>query len=150
MRARRRAWVSGSFSRSLSVVWLATAALVACSSPGESPREAVVGTQHLLTEAQQKSACALLDDPEIRPRLDGLEMKLLILCGRVPLPTRDELGRPSEPGAARFGARGEGFEASGGVDVAVSDPALDTGGHSTQSETSTVAVGQVVCSAWND
>jgi hypothetical protein len=150
MRARRRAWVSGFFSRSLSVVWLGTAALVACSSPGESPSEAVVGTQRLLTEAQQKTACALLDDPEIRPRLDGLEMKLLILCGRVPLPTRDELGRPSEPGAARFGARGEGFEASGGVDVAVSDPALDTGGHSTQSETSTVAVGQVVCSAWND
>src|SRR3954451_3986091 len=97
---------SGSFSPSLRLVWLGAAALAACSNPGDTPGEAAAGSRSLLTETQQKSACALLDDPEIRPRLDGLEMKLLLLCGRVPLPTRDELGRPSQPGATRFDGRG--------------------------------------------
>src|SRR5437762_1634014 len=85
----------------VSVLSLLALAPLGCTNPGE-PRPAgsdeVTPSRHLLTEAQQKSACALLDDPTIRPRLDGLEMKLMLLCGRAPMPTREELGRRSESG----------------------------------------------------
>jgi hypothetical protein len=98
------------------------------------------------------AACALLDNPAKRARMSAaLEMKLQMQCGLV-----DELEPSlglSEPGLDRARAAADAVlglaPAAPGEDIAVSNPALDTGG-STQSETSVVAVGNVVCAAWND
>jgi len=77
----------------------------------------------------------------------ALETKLQLLCGQVPrLPSVRPLPEWNVPAAATQAVS----NTLGGTDVPASNPALDVGGHTTQSETSTVAVGSVVCSAWND
>jgi hypothetical protein len=92
--------------------------------------------------------CELLDNPEVRLSMSSaLERKLLLLCGAMP---------GAEAGAAQrdLGARAPAAEAfaaplAAGTDIPLNDPALDIGG-TTQSETSVVAFGNVVCAAWND
>lgn len=97
-----------------------------------------------------KVACRLLDDPKTRQRLSfALEHKLLVECGRA---TRSPRATPSPLLKGSDGIRNlaEGaLPAAPGTDILVNDPSLDVGG-STQSETSVVAVGSVVCAAWND
>jgi len=91
--------------------------------------------------ANEPEHCALLEDPAER-RLIGaaLEKKLRVMCGKwVPPPPTASGALPQEPGGSLPDA----------ADVLVNDPGLDSGG-STQSETSVVAVGDVVCVAWND
>lgn len=95
--------------------------------------------------------CQMLDDPKQRQRMSaGLERKLLINCGRAPRTAQLTPPKSSEklgkiPKLPRAGT----LTLAPGTDIAVSDPSLDTGG-TTQSETSVVAVGNVVCAAWND
>ena len=95
--------------------------------------------------------CRLLDDPKLRQRLStGLERKLLVTCGRAPktaqlTPPQASEKLPKRANVPQAGA----LSLAPGSDIPVSDPTLDTGG-STQSETSVVAVGNVVCAAWND
>src|SRR4051812_27055538 len=122
-------------------VVIAGLVLVGCGTPPD-PRptndNSSAATMQTLTQAEQLAACPLLDDPNIRPLLDGLEMKLMLLCGRVSLP-RPDLGAGDRLPwqAAPLGREGLG-EDLGGIDIAVSNPALDVGG-TTESETSVVA-----------
>jgi len=89
-------------------------------------------------------ACAMLDDVELRSRMDGLLLKLTVLCGRT-----DLLGQvPSEPAREP----GPGEPDAGGVDVLVNNPGGDSGSSRTQSETS-LSVNEVtgtICSGYND
>ena len=90
-------------------------------------------------------ACAMLDDVELRSRMDGLLFKLIIMCDR-----QDLLGQvPPEPAVEP----GPGEPEAGGVDIPVNNPAGDVGQTShTQSETS-MALNEVtgtVCSGYND
>ncbi len=94
--------------------------------------------------APAELGCKLLDDPTTRARLGGaLENKLLLRCGRAGRSPQAVRPSPEAP------ARSELLLAAPGSDILVNDPTLDTGG-STQSETSIVAVGDVICAAWND
>jgi hypothetical protein len=68
------------------------------------------------------------------------ENKLLVRCGKAPL--NKLASRP----AARLAPE---IAALPGEDILVNNPALDVGG-SIQSETTTAANGNIVCSAWND
>ncbi len=91
--------------------------------------------------AEQPEACGLLADPDRWALMSsGLEIKLMLLCGeitpRVALPEGEVSTAQSAP-------------ALPGVDILVNDPSLDWGG-TTQSETSLVVVGDIVCAAWND
>ncbi len=97
--------------------------------------------------AEEPDGCSLLNDPEIRVKMsNALEMKLMIQCGEISQEELDQrrsevsddasVSPPSEIGAL-------------GADIPVSNPAMDTGG-TTQSESSIVVVGSVVCAAWND
>ncbi len=97
--------------------------------------------------AEGPDGCSLLNDPEIRVKMsNALEMKLMIQCGEI---SQEELDQrrsevsddasvitPSDIGAL-------------GADILVNNPAMDTGG-TTQSESTIVVVGSVVCAAWND
>ena len=89
--------------------------------------------------------CALLDDPKIAGRLDGLLEFLAKYCGR-----EAEFIGGVESGE---GFAGEPNFEPAAADIAVSNPAQDTSGTAkTQSETS-IAVNPttgVLCSAWND
>ncbi len=92
------------------------------------------------------ATCAMLDDPEIRSRMDGLLFKLLWLCGR-----QDELGQVASVEAAMETAEGR-FLAT---DAAVNNPAGDTaatGNSHTQSETAMARNGTTgtLCSGYND
>ena len=86
--------------------------------------------------------CALLDDPKIRGKMDGLLRKLLYACGR-----EHELGLVRQSPAMALGST------EAGTDVPVNDPSGDTTPTShTQSETA-IAVNPVtgtVCSGYND
>lgn len=92
------------------------------------------------TKGPKPEDCARLDDPQVRPLMDGRLLQLLIGCGRS-----DELGLVrSEP------AMDTGIEV--GSDVAVSDPSGDSGSSHTQSETSQ-AINEVtgtICAGYND
>jgi hypothetical protein len=117
--------------------------LVGCGTNSGSDEQASTKTQAVNVERDE---CALLDDPGVRSGMSGaLELKLLLDCGRISAPpaTAEKAGRARSPEAAELA------EQLGETDSLVSDPALDTGG-STQSETSVVANGLVVCAAWND
>ena len=92
-------------------------------------------------KAELDAACALLDDPEKRALMDGLLLKLAVMCdrsdllGRVRQEPREEIGHPDV-----------------GTDVPVSNPAGDTGSSTTQSETS-LTVSETtgtICSGYND
>jgi hypothetical protein len=133
------------------VVGLAVAAaLAACTQesevgvPGE-PLELAAVHQPLI------DACVLLDQPLARRRMSGsFETHLLRKCGRIAAPAARSLPAPlsGEPAAGAAGGGSAPLQ-NGGADILVNDPALDTGG-TTQSETSVVAHGNVVCVAWND
>ena len=96
-------------------------------SPKKSPRE----------------ECALLDDPVLRSRMDGLLFRLAMTCGRQELlgQVRQEPNMDAGDGESRA------------TDSAVNDPSGDTGTTShTQSETSLAVSGSTgtVCSGYND
>ena len=99
------------------------------------------GSDTKLSMDELAGACALLDDPQKRALMDGLLLKLLVLCGRS-----DELGEVRQTPRLDVG------EPDAGTDVAVNDPSGDTGSSTTQSETS-LAVSETtgtICSAFND
>ncbi len=88
-------------------------------------------------------ACALLDDDDVRQRMDGLLVKLLIMCDRT-----EELGLVHQQPAQEPIAT-----EAGGVDIPVNDPGGDTSVSShTQSETSMVVneVTGTICAGYND
>jgi PKD repeat protein len=72
----------------------------------------------------------------------AFEMKLLSLCGR---PNRLPPVTPQPGWSTR-----KTPDALGSSNVMVNSPTQDTGGHTTHSETSTVAVGSVICTSFND
>ena len=88
--------------------------------------------------------CRLLDDPTKRGRMDAIELRLLIQCGRT-----------SELGGVLAEMEAEGGREGGrapGVDVLVNDPTGETGPTQTQSETS-ITMNEVtgtLCSGFND
>jgi hypothetical protein len=83
--------------------------------------------------------CSLLGDPASRELLSGaFETKLMLLCGEI---TPGALEPQELLGDSAFNVTGP--------NIRVNDPALDRGG-TTQSETSVVAVGNTVCTAFND
>jgi hypothetical protein len=97
--------------------------------------------------AQGFDPCVLLRNPADRDSLSGaFERKLMIQCGEITPQQLDRIRKgpgdlgPFEPW------QGEGP----GVDVRINNPAIDFGTGTTQSETSVVAVGSIVCAAWND
>ncbi len=112
----------------LIVVVSATPATASAERPAKPPRE----------------VCALLDDVEKRPLMDGVLNHLLRACGR-----EYEFGEVvQQPGTPpyRSGA------ITGGIDVPVNDRAGDSGPSQTQSETSmavSLAIG-TVCVGYND
>lgn len=115
------------------------------SAHGEQALSTPSGSAAGATAGAANPACALLDNPLSRKKLGGaLENKLLITCGRA---QRSPQAVPSTARTAKAQARA--LAAAPGTDIGVNNPALDIGG-STQSETSVVAVGNVVCVAWND
>jgi hypothetical protein len=165
----RSGWLSGVALRSAALV-----AIAFCTACGTEPTGTVgapqteTSTAAPAAEAARAPAalprCELLDDPGTRAAMGfGLERKLLAVCGRLPAPARQDLGAgptalpPQRGNGGGFRVPGERqalgdlalFAELSGTDILVNDPALDTGG-STQSETSVVAVGNVVCAAWND
>ena len=135
--------------------------MVQCSSPQARPRRRslyapLIATLVLATPlvAAEKGAdrpvipdanCALLDDPKIAGRMDGLLEFLAKYRGRE----AEFIGRV---------ASGEGFAGEpnfepAAADIAVSNPAQDTSGTAkTQSETSIAlnATTGTLCSAYND
>jgi hypothetical protein len=77
-------------------------------------------------------------------RMSGdLEDKLLSICGRI-VPSPSLVVPRLEPIPHQ-----RSHAETAGANILVNDPSLDSGG-TTQSETTTVAVGPIVCSAWND
>jgi hypothetical protein len=109
-----------------------------------------------------EQAGKLLDDPDLRRRMSGaLERKLSYLARRVPAalepPSREMLQAIPRFEEAQRAQAERDLAPDGdfrllqlsGTDILVNDPALDTGG-TTQSETSVVAVGSTVCTAFND
>ena len=91
------------------------------------------------------TGCELLENPEIRERLSGtLESALMRSCEpSTRTPRALERRSPTPLGAAAPSAE------AGATDVLVNDPSLDVDG-TTQSETSMVVHGNVICIAWND
>ncbi|RJQ14157.1 MAG: exo-alpha-sialidase [Nitrospiraceae bacterium] len=91
--------------------------------------------------AEKPDGCSLLNNPEIRAGMsNALEMKLMVQCGEI---SQEELDQ------RRSEVTGDSSIKPLGADIPVSNPAMDTGG-TTQSESSIVVVGNVVCAAWND
>ncbi len=96
-------------------------------------------------EAPSAEACALLDDPRLAGRMDGLLLYLAKGCGRE----AEFLGGVA---SGEGYAGGPAFEPSA-PDIAVSNPAQDTSGTAkTQSETSIAfnPVTGTLCASWND
>ena len=98
----------------------------------------------LKIEKASPESCALLDDPSVRERMDGLLVKLLLSCGRD-----HELGFVTQSPAMDVSTEG----VSGAPDVQVNDSTGDAGANShTQSETS-IAFSETtgtICSGYND
>jgi len=130
-------------ARSRRPVYVAVGALFLCASVGianpvDSPSKADV-----LPQAPKLSAelCALLDDPDLRVRMDGLLYNLLRGCGRS-----HELG-----GVESHQRTGEGARVAA-TDQLVNDRTGEAGISTTQSETSMAENPNTgtLCSAFND
>src|SRR5262245_23874323 len=118
--------------------------LAANATAGDAPK--AIGKnmqiQAPLSEHLQE-ACALLDDPKVRPLLDMAEVRLLVACGRT-----NELGQVDPDFRVTYP---EG-DAPSATDTLVNDPTGESGSSQTQSETS-IALNETtgtVCSGWND
>ncbi len=85
--------------------------------------------------------CALLDDLDKRALMDGLLLKLAIMCDRT-----EFLGQVVQAPNMEVG------EPDTGTDVPVNNPAGDSGSSTTQSETSLAVSGTTgtICSGFND
>jgi nitrogen fixation protein FixH len=124
--------------------------LVGCqTSTSPSPENtSLADPAPLGTVAPDMPECALLNNPAVRMQMSAaFELKLMRRCG-LDMPRV----QPMVSSSTRVPTRHLMSQANqiGGSDILVNNPAADTGGHTTQSETSTIAVGQTVCSAWND
>ena len=122
----------------VSVVGLGLASAASAAVPPEEAKRLLAAERWA---AENPQSCALLDDPKVAKRLDGLLHKLAALCGRP-----DLLGGVAQE--ANEGPTGEAL----GTDVRANNPAGDTGSSRTQSETS-VAVNETtgtLCSGYND
>lgn len=130
------------FSRPIGRALLTAAALLALAS-GVSAAEKGSGSPG--PAAPSAEACALLDDPKLAGRMDGLLRYLAIGCGRE----AEFLGSPFQEG----GPEAPDF-APQAADIAVSDPSGDGTGTNakTQSETSIAynPVTGTLCASWND
>ncbi len=105
------------------------AALAVVAELALSPAQADAAQEKVQSSRPKPSAaeCALLDDPSIAGRMDGLLRHLAIGCGRQ----AEFIGNVREEG----GPEGLNF-APAAVDAPVSSPAQDTSGTAkTQSET---------------
>ncbi|MFK8032043.1 MAG: thrombospondin type 3 repeat-containing protein [Gammaproteobacteria bacterium] len=94
-----------------------------------------------MNSREKAAACAMLDDPKKRVRMDGLLYKLLIMCGR-----QSELGTVK---SAKFKAQAG---KAPGTDTLVNDPTGEFSATKTQNETS-IARNEVtgtLCSGFND
>ena len=134
-------------------VGAAAAAVILVTIPmvASATQETVAGSPALVAKPDVKGdaakaapdeACALLDDPDTRALMDGLLLKLAVMCDRTDL-----------LGEVRQEPRTEIAQTEAGTDVPVNDPGSDppSGSH-TQSETSLAfseATG-TVCSGYND
>jgi hypothetical protein len=117
------------------------------TDPGQPPPAAALSP--VAVEATP-SECAMLDSSDVRAQMSAaFELKLLRKCGRE-LPRVQSIFNAG--GASRVPIRRLETTPNqlGATDILVNNPAADTGGHTTQSETSMVAVGPTVCAAWND
>ncbi len=118
----------------LSSLLLSSASAGAAAKPATSPEIAPATPQQ----------CALLDNPRVAGRLDGLLLYLAKACGRE----AEFLGGVRQEGAFP----GENFVPEA-TDVPVNNPLQDTSGTAkTQSETS-IALNETtgtLCAAWND
>jgi hypothetical protein len=135
-----------STSRRFVALGVAGLFLAGCGAEGgsEAPStpSAMIARQGLSAEPDLDQACARLADPSVSARMSGaLESALAEACG-ISTPKPEVRLRPRV-------ARRAALAVEGVPNIAVSDPSLDIGG-STQSETSVVAHGDVVCAAWND
>jgi len=122
------------------------AALAVVAELALSPAQADAAQEKVQSSRPKPSAaeCALLDDPSIAGRMDGLLRHLAIGCGRQ----AEFIGNVREEG----GPEGLNF-APAAVDAPVSSPAQDTSGTAkTESETSIAynPVTGTLCAAWND
>jgi hypothetical protein len=91
-----------------------------------------------------REVCRLLDDPELRPLMDGVLNHLLPACGR-----ERELGLVAQSPSVEPPLANDGTE---GVDALVNDPTGDSGVSQTQSETS-IARSELtgtLCAGYND
>ncbi len=91
-----------------------------------------------------REVCRLLDDPELRPLMDGILNHLLPACGR-----ERELGTVAQSPSAETAAGPLGTD---GLDILVNDPSGDSGVSQTQSET-TLARSELtgtLCAGYND
>ncbi len=124
----------------LTAILVACLVLSAAISPvyAQTPKKGAGGGDEAL-----EAACALLDDNDVRQQMDGLLLKLLVLCDRA-----DELGQVRQAPAIE-----PLTTEAGGTDVPVNDPSGDVGAAShTQSETS-MALNETtgtICSGYND
>ncbi|MEN8162684.1 MAG: hypothetical protein ABFS37_01030 [Acidobacteriota bacterium] len=127
--------------RKITTIALVMAVLLSGAAIAEVPAK-TGRTQVKSSLDKLPAACALLDDPEKRPLLDGVLVKLLVACGRT-----NELGRVRQAPAEEV-MRG----IDNATDVAVNDPSGDTAASTTQSETS-MAVNEdtgTICAGYND
>lgn len=118
----------------------AAAALLALTVSVAAEAEAA-GTPSF--QKASREMCALLDDPQVRGRMDGLLYKLLVACGR-----EHELGSVVQAPAIEV----PGIE-GGTPDVPVNDPSGDEGGSSHLQNETSIAYNEVtgtVCSGYND
>jgi len=103
-------------------------------------RAAKLALERSAWAAEHPEACALLDDAKASQLMDGLLLKLAVLCDR-----------PEFLGAVLQEENEGGFEALG-TDVRANDPGTDSGASRTQSETS-IAVNETtgtLCAGYND
>ncbi len=126
---------------------VAATVIAACGNPsGTNPNrsERSTTTAEALSQPagdRGANACSLLDTPSALATMSAaFETKLSLECGRV-----DRL-----PVVPDRGVSPALRQALGSSNIIVNNPAQDTGGHTTHSETSTVAVGSVICTAFND
>ncbi|HQN95620.1 MAG TPA: sialidase family protein [Thermoanaerobaculales bacterium] len=116
----------------------AAAIALACWPPVASGRDGNAPSR------PPREVCRLLDDPEVRPLMDGVLNHLLPACGR-----EHELGLVAQSPAVEPVPAHEG---AGGPDTLVNDPAGDSGVSQTQSETSLARndLTGTLCAGYND
>jgi hypothetical protein len=117
--------------------------LAAAASASVTPLQLKRSIEAEAWAAEHPASCALLDNPETVAMMDGLLLKLAVLCERPDLLGAVLAEEGSMPGESRDTL---------GVDVMVNDAASDTGTSRTQSETSVSRneTTGMLCAGYND